>query len=86
MDLFKGIVDPKILRILKLLLDNKSKFFHLTDIAAKANVPAASTFRLMSKLVRLDFIEYEVTGKMKIYRLKDSKKSRKIEEIMRLKI
>lgn len=86
MELLKDLIDSKILNIMQLFLNNKTKYFHLTDIADKANVPSASTFRLIRKLVALGFVEYTKTGKLKLYKLSDNKKSRKFEEILRLKI
>ncbi len=86
MELLKGLIDPKLLKILQLFLDNKSKYFHLTDIAHKAGVPPSSTFRLMKKLLSLGFVEYSQTGKLKIYKYSKGKKMEKLEELLRMKL
>ena len=86
MILLKELIDPKIIRIIELFLYNKAQSFHLTDISSKSKVPPATTYRLIKKLVRLQLIKFSVTGKLKIYRYNDSKKLRKFEDMMRLKI
>ena len=86
MILLKELIDPKIIRIIELFLDDKTKSFHLTDISSKSKVPPATTYRLIKKLVGLQLIEFSFTGKLKIYTYNDSKKLEKFEEMMRLQI
>jgi DNA-binding IclR family transcriptional regulator len=78
MGLIRQLLNQKILKILDLLLKNKNKFFHLSDISFRTNVPIGSTFRLVNKLVSLNIIETTLIGKMKIYRLSDKKETRKL--------
>lgn len=85
MSVFKELVDPKIVRILELLLNNKSKHFHLQKIASDAKVPLASTFRIVRRLVFLGIVEQTVIGKMKIYKIADNEKTRELEALRRKK-
>ena len=83
MDLLKGLVDDKLLRMLKLFLDDKTRYFHLTELASKSKVPASSAHRLIKQLVVLGFVMYDKLGKLKIYKYNDSEKSRKLEEVLK---
>ena len=81
--MFEDLVDPKIVKILKLLVANKGKHYHLQKIASDSKVPIASTFRIMSQLVSFNVVEVSVIGKMKIYKIADNKKIRELEFVFK---
>ena len=83
MSIFRELVEPKIVKILELLLANKSKYFHLQKIAEDAKVPLASTFRIVRRLVSLNLVEQLTIGKMKIYKIAGNEKTRELDALRR---
>jgi DNA-binding IclR family transcriptional regulator len=82
MDLLKGLVDEKTLKILDLFLKNPNEFFHINKVAQETKVPLATTFRIMMQLTQIEFIEYKQISKFKIYRLSNSKRSRSLRKLL----
>ena len=78
----RDLIDPKTLRVLDTFLRNKGKLYHLQQIALEAKVPAASVFRIVKKLVKLDYTSVTKIGKLKVYSLADNTKTKKIGEIL----
>ena len=62
-----NLVEPKVKRIVDVLLKNKDKLYHLKQLAAEARVPHATTFRVMKKLVKLNYVSVVKIGKLKLY-------------------
>ena len=85
MDLFKGLIDAKLLSILKLFLDNPSEYYHINKISKDAKVPLATTFRLVNKLLDHKIIEYHQISKFKIYKLAKNNKTKKLRRIIWVK-
>lgn len=83
MVLFEDLVEQKIVRILRLLVENKGEYYHLQKIASDAKVPIASTFRLVNKLVKIGYIDFITVGKFKIYKLADNEKIKQLERMVR---
>ena len=79
--MFEDLVDPKIVKILRLLIANKGKHYHLQKIASDAKVPLASTFRLVNKLVKLGYIDVILVGKFKLYKLAVNEKIKELERL-----
>ncbi len=69
-------MDKKIRNILGVLIKNKGEFFHLQKISKLSNVPIASSFRIVRKLVNLGFVSVIRINKFKVYKLSDSKKTK----------
>lgn len=65
-----NLVEPKIKRIVNVLFDNKEKLYHLKQLAADAHVPHATTFRIMKKLTKLNYVAIVKIGKLKLYKCK----------------
>ena len=82
MDLFKGIIDDKIQRILKLFINNPKQYFHINKVAEDSKVSLATTFRIINTLRNNQIIEYNQISKFKIYRLANNKKTRKLRKIL----
>ena len=74
LDSLKALIDPKLYKILQSFRDNPGKLYHLNSIAQETKVPLATTFRLVRKLVKADWITIVQVGKMKLYTLKEKKK------------
>ena len=78
----RELIDPKTVRILSLLFMNEKKFFHLQMISKSAKVPLSTTFRIVNKLVKLNFIERTTVGKIKIYRIAKNRETEKIRRLI----
>ncbi len=76
MSVLLELLDRKIVRILTSLARNPKEHFHIQKLSSRSKVPLSSTFRIVNKLVRLGFVEIIVIGKFKIYRLKQSDKTK----------
>ncbi len=72
----EGIVDKKINSILGVFIKNKDELFHLQKISKLSNVPIASSFRIVKRLVRLGFVAVIKIDKFKVYRLGDNRKTK----------
>ena len=75
-DVLDGLMDKKIRNILSVLIKNKDELFHLQKISKLSNVPIASSFRIVKRLVRLGFVAVIRINKFKVYRLEDNKKTK----------
>ena len=69
------LLNPKIVSILRLFLDNSKDLFHLQKISRQSKVPLGTTFRLIKKLVSLDLVSVVTVEKLKLYKLNDDKKA-----------
>lgn len=78
MKLFEKLIDPKTLKILKILLNNRSNYFHLQKLSHDSNVPIATTFRIVKKLLKENILEQTTIQKTKLYRLKQAKELEKL--------
>ncbi len=81
--ILKELFDQKILNILELFLQNKEKQFYLREISKLSNVPVATTYRIVNKLVSLEFIQETQISKFKIYQLSKGEKARALEDTFR---
>lgn len=79
MSVFEELIDNKLLKILKLLLNNKEQQFHLQKISQDTKVPVSSVFRIMKKLVKLELVEQIVIGKVKIYKIAHNEKTKQLD-------
>jgi DNA-binding IclR family transcriptional regulator len=72
MSLFGQLVDSKIIKIVKVLLNNPTEFYHIQKLAKEAKVPLSSTHRLVNKLVRINLIKITTVGQFKIYQINET--------------
>ena len=66
--LLKLLIEPKLMRILNAILDEKDELFTLQKIASKSNVANATTFRLMKRLLKAGVVKQVKIGKLKLYK------------------
>jgi predicted transcriptional regulator len=74
-DVLKDLFDEKILSILNIIINDKTGGMYLGEITRAANVPKATTFRILNKLVDSDLIEEKKIKKLKLYKFRRSGKS-----------
>ena len=77
--ILEGLVDPKVLSILKTLLKQPNKLFHLNSLAKSSKVPVSSTARIIKRLVKNNFAKEIKIGKISVYKLAENKKVSKIK-------
>jgi predicted transcriptional regulator len=82
MNLFQGIIDDKLLRVLKLFFNNPDEYYHINKVSQDTKVPLATTFRIINNLSENEIIEFHKIAKFKIYRLAKNKKTRELRKII----
>ena len=82
MRVFEELIDKKTLKILRLLMADKTKQFHIQKISVDSKVPLTSTFRVVKRLVELNLIEQIKIGKLKIYKSADNEATKEIEGVL----
>ena len=82
MQLFEGLVDDKILKIINLFLNKPDEFFHINQTSELTGVSLASTFRIINKLVEKNILDYKEISKFKVYKLAKNKKTKKLGEVL----
>lgn len=82
-NVLEGIFDQKLLKIIRLFLNEKENQFYLREISNKVKVPVATTFRIVKKLLKLGLIEEIKIKKFKLYRLKEGPNTKFLEGFIR---
>lgn len=68
-DVLIGLLDQNTLKLLKVFINNHDQEFYLRELAKRAKVPAASTFRTLHLLLKLELIQENKVKKFKFYKL-----------------
>ena len=76
------LIEEKVLAILKTLLKDKEKIYHLNSLAAESKVSVSSTFRILKKLIKNGFVDELKIGKWSVYKLADNKKVMELRQIL----
>jgi len=61
------LFDKKIIKILRLLINNPDREFYLREIAKLTKVPPATTFRIVKMLKELELIQEKKNRYLKLY-------------------
>lgn len=83
MDVLKEIFDEKIVEIVNVFIENPEKKFSLTDISNITKVKVATTFRIINKLLKKEFLTPVTIGKVNIYQLAKNEKTRSLLAILK---
>jgi hypothetical protein len=85
-NIIEEFIDKKTLAILKLFLfetaPDKTNQFYLREVAKKAKVPAATTFRIVKHLKVLGIIDETMIKKTKLYALAMNKNTKYLHTIL----
>lgn len=73
-DLIKGLLDSKKLRILEVLF-NATEEMYLGEIAKASKVPVATAFRITNNLVELGLVKVNQIKKLKLYSVAQNEKT-----------
>lgn len=82
MPVLNQLLDEKIVKLLLVLYKNKSKLYHLTQLAQEAKVSSATTLRLMKLLTKSGTASIVRVGKLKIYKYNDTEKNNRIMRLL----
>lgn len=82
-DILEQLIDPKIIKILRIFFENDKKQFYLREISNKTGVSTASTFRVLNKLVQLNLISININAKFKSYILADNENTRFLGQLIK---
>ncbi len=82
-DILEKLIDPKILKILRVFFENDKRPFYIREIAKLTKVPIASTFRTIQQLTELKLIDQQSLAKFKVYRLADNEKTRFLGQLIK---
>ncbi|MEM3373996.1 MAG: hypothetical protein QXE31_02125 [Candidatus Woesearchaeota archaeon] len=79
MNFLSGLIDKKTEKIINIFLKNPNEFYHINKVSIESKVPLSTTFRIINKLVKNDFLEIKYISKFKIYKLKENEKTKKLK-------
>ena len=83
MGVIRPLIEKKTLTILDLLIKNRQKQFHLSEISIHSKIPLASTFRIVNRLASLKIIDVTVIEKMKIYKFSENKDTKQLKQTIK---
>ena len=71
-ELLESLFDNKIISVINLLLQSREKQFYLREISKESNVPVATTFRILQKLVKLKIVKAIKVSRFKLYQIEEN--------------
>ncbi len=81
--LLEGLFDSKKMKVIRVMMQDTSKQYYLRELSKSANVPVATTFRIIQKLMALGLVKQIKVSKFKVYQWQDNEKSKFVEQIMK---
>ncbi len=85
-EILESLFDNKILKIIKHFLKDEEREYYLREVARHTRVSAASTYRILNKLLELDIIKMREIKTMKLYTLAKNKNVDFIKSIMEVDV
>ena len=85
-EILESLFDNKILKIIKHFLKDEEREYYLREVARHSRVSAASTYRILNKLLDLSIIEMREIKTMKLYKLAKNKNVDFIKSIMEVDV
>ena len=85
-EILEEIFDKKTIRLIQLFLNNKEKQFYLREISKEANIPLASTSRLVNKLLKLNILKLIKISKFKLYQLANNDNTKFLEKFLKKEV
>ena len=78
-----GLLDDKLIRVISVFMKNPEKKFYLSEVARKADVNTATTFRILNKIVAEGIVKATVIGKVRTYQLSKGERVQSLSEILK---
>ena len=66
-EVLESLIAPSLLKIMKLFINNEDQTYYLREVSKLTRIPAASTYRILNKLVEEDIIKVNHIKKFKLY-------------------
>lgn len=82
MNFLSGLIDNKTEKVLIVFLKNPNEFYHINKVSNDSKISLATTFRIINKLVKNDFLDVKKISKFKIYKLKDNEKTKQLKRLL----
>jgi hypothetical protein len=82
--LLENLFDNKILNVLKLFVNNEDKKYYLREVSRLTNTSAASTYRILNKLVDLQVLKLIKIKKTKLYTLSENKNLEFLKSVLKI--
>lgn len=67
--IIESLLNPSLLKILKLFINNDDQKYYLREVAKIAKIPPATTYRMLNQLVKAEILTIEQIKTMKLYYL-----------------
>jgi hypothetical protein len=80
--ILQSLLDAKVLDILKFFIRNESTEFYLREISRNTKVSAASTYRILKKLVAISVLNIREVKTAKLYRLQSNSTTEFLKSII----
>lgn len=65
--IIESLLNPSLLKILKLFINNEDQKYYLREIAKNTKIPPATTYRMLNQLVKAKILDVEQIKTMKLY-------------------
>lgn len=78
-----GLLDEKLIRVISVFMKNPEKKFYLSEVARKAEVNTATTFRILNKILKENIIRADIIGKVRTYQLAKGERVQSLSEILK---
>ncbi len=83
MDALRDLFDERIIEIMTLFMEHPGKKYFLSDVANKTKINVTTTFRILNRLVKKEFIKSSIIGKTRVYELEQNKKTLDLLKLLR---
>lgn len=84
-NILDNLLDKKLLKILRMFVDNPDQQFYLRELAKKTRIPTTSTLRILRRLQQLDIVAEIRIKQIKLYQLKIGKNAEFLTEVISTK-
>jgi hypothetical protein len=81
-ELFEGLIDKKIMKVLAIFLSDPEGFYHINKVSEESKVPLATSFRIINLLAENNLIVPIKISKFKIYKLANNEKTKKLRRLI----
>ncbi|MFP4524591.1 MAG: hypothetical protein ACLFO2_04765 [Candidatus Woesearchaeota archaeon] len=70
-DILAALIDNQLLKIFRVFINNPDQQFYLRELAKRAKVPPATTYRVVQQLLKIELITESKVKRFKFYQLHD---------------
>jgi len=81
-ELMEQMLDPKMVRVIRIFLKDPKKQYYLREAAKDSGVPLSTTFRIMQKLLKLKIVRQIKISKFKVYQYEENEQTELISSLI----